>query len=311
MGRLASIDGVICPPEEAKVSVYDRGFLYGDSVFETVRTYSGEPFALDEHLTRLERSAERVAIAVPIPAADLALEIRRVVRAARNAESSARVMLSRGSGPLGLDPNLAVKPLRVVLVEPLTPLPTALYRDGIAVITVLTQRAVDATAYAQGAKVGNYLASLLALRDAKAAGAHEALILDAAGHVLEGTTSNLFVVEPARGQSSAGAGAALITPPLEAGILAGITRAHVMEVAGELGVLVRSEPITTTRLAVADEVFITSTLREILPVVRVDGRLVGGGAPGPVTRSLHAAFRRKVGMGAEPLPWEAADPLPP
>lgn len=303
MGRLASVDGVICPPEEAKVSVYDRGFLYGDSVFETLRTYGGEPFALDEHLARLERSAERVAIEVPLPRADFALEIRRVVRAARNAESSARAMLTRGSGPLGLDPGLALKPLRVVLVEPLTPLPTALYRNGVAVIAVRTQRQVDTAA--QGAKFGNYLASLLALREAKAAGAHEALILDAAGHVLEGTTSNLFLVERGGEQSPA-----LVTPPAEAGILAGITRAHVIEAAGELGVQVRFEPITPARLAAAEEVFITSSLRELLPVTRVDGQPVGGGAPGPVTRSLHTAFRRKVGAGAEPLPWEPAPPGP-
>src|SRR5262245_22086600 len=161
MTRLASIDGVIHPPEEAKVSVYDRGFLYGDSVFETIRTYAGEPFALDEHLARLERSAERVAIAMPIPRADFALEIRRAITAARNPESSAWAMRTRRSGPVGLDPSLAVAPLRVVLIEPLHPLPAALYRDGVAVITVRTQRAADVAAH--GAKVGNYLASLLAL----------------------------------------------------------------------------------------------------------------------------------------------------
>ncbi|MCC6558028.1 MAG: aminotransferase class IV [Polyangiaceae bacterium] len=303
MPRLASIDGVICPPDEAKVSVYDRGFLYGDSVFETVRTYGGEPFALDEHLARLERSADRVAIAMPIPRADLALEVRRAVRAARNPESVARVMLTRGAGPLGLDPSLAVKPLRVILVEPLTPLPAALYRDGVAVITVRTQRAADTAAH--GAKVGNYLASLLALRDAHAAGAHEALVLDAAGHVIEGTTSNVFLVERAPGP------AALITPPEDAGILAGITRAHVLDAAQELGIPVRFEAISPARLTAAAEVFITSSIREILPVIRVDGHPVADGAPGPLTRALHAAFRRRAGLGAEPLPWgDHPDPHP-
>jgi branched-chain amino acid aminotransferase len=273
------------------VSVYDRGFLYGDSVFETVRTYGGEPFALAEHLARLERSAARVGIAMPVPAADFGMEIRVAVRAARNPESYARAMLTRGSGPLGLDPALAGAPLRVVLVEPFTPLPASLYRDGIAVVTVRTERAADA---AQGAKVGNYLGSLLALKEAKARGAQEALILDAAGRVVEGTTSNVFVVR----------GGAITTPPEQAGILAGITRAHLIELAGELGRPLHLAELTPADLASADEVFISSSLREVLPVVRVDDRAIADGRPGPVTRALHAAFRARAGLSAEPMPWE-------
>jgi branched-chain amino acid aminotransferase len=291
MTRVASIDGTITLPQEAKVSIYDRGFLYGDSVFETVRTYGGEPFALAEHLARLERSAARVGIAMPIPAADFGMEIRVAVRAARNPESYARAMLTRGSGPVGLDPALAGAPLRVVLVEPLAPLPAALYRDGIAVVTVRTERAADA---ARGAKVGNYLASLLALKDAKARGAQEALILDAAGHVVEGTTSNVFLVR----------GGAISTPPEQASLLPGITRAHLIEIAAELGHPLRQEDLTPQDLTAASEVFISSSLREVLPVVRVDDHPVGDGRPGPVTRALHAAFRARAGLGAEPMPWE-------
>jgi len=292
MTRIASIDGALFQPEEAKVSVYDRGFLYSDSVFETIRTYAGEPFALTEHMARLARSAAKVGIAMPIPAADLGMEVRRAVRAARNPESYARVMLTRGAGPVGLDPALAGAPLRVVLVEPLTPLPAALYRDGVAVVTVRTERAADA---AQGAKVGNYLASLLALKEAKSRGAHEALVLDAAGHVVEGTTSNVFVVRDG----------ALYTPPENANILPGITRAHLIEVAAELGRPLHLTALTPADLASADEVFISSSLREVLSVVRVDDRPVGGGRPGPVTRALHAAFRARVGLSGEPMPWEA------
>lgn len=306
--RLASIDGVILPPEEAKVSIYDRGFLYGDSVFETIRTYAGEPFALDEHLARLERSAERVAMGLPIPRADFALEIRKAIRAARNPESTVRVMITRGSGPLGLDPALATQQLRVVLVEPLHPLPAAAYRDGVKVITVRTRRATDEVA--QGAKVSNYLASMMALREAKAAGAHEALLLNAAGDVLEGTTCNVFAVLPgARGQSGLDprsprtSTAVLATPPEEAGILAGITRAHVMEVAGELGIPVQVTALPLDQLVAAEEVFITSSIREIVPVIQVDARTIGSGSPGQVTRTLHAAFRHKVGLGAESMPW--------
>ena len=291
MPSLVSIDGVLVPPAEATVSVYDRGFLYGDSVFETVRTYGGEPFALAEHMARLARSAERVAIALPIAPADFALEIRLAVRAARNPESYARAMLTRGSGPLGLDPSLAVRPRRVIFVEPLVPPPASAYRDGVAVITVRTARAADA---ADGAKVGNYLGSLLALRKAKNAGAHEALILDAAGRVVEGTTSNVFLVRDG----------ALVTPPEEAGILPGITRAHLLEAAEERGLTVRLAPVTPADLAAADEVFISSSLRELIPVVRVDDRRVGDGRPGPLTRTLHVAFRTRAGLGGEPMPWE-------
>ena len=311
MTRLASIDGTHFLPDDARVSIYDRGFLYGDSVFETVRTYGGEPFALAEHLARLERSAARVAIAMPLSAADFGAEIRRAVRAAQNPESFARAMLTRGSGPVGLDPALAGAPLRVIFVEPLTPLPAAFYRDGIAVVTVRTERASDAAQGARGAKVGNYLASLLALKEAKERGAQEALILDAAGRVVEGTTSNVFVVRDGE----------ITTPPEQAGILLGITRAHLIELDSELGhpvtmgsqatpnpgllrSPVRLAELTPADLASADEVFITSTLREVLPVVRVDDRPIADGRPGPVTRALHAAFRVRAGLGAEPMPWE-------
>ena len=298
MSRVASIDGVILAPDDAKVSVYDRGFLYGDSVFETVRTYGGEPFALREHLERLARSAERVAIPLPVSLETLDADVRAAIRAAKNPESYARLMLSRGAGPLGLDPSLAVRPLRVILVEPLV-LPAAeSYRDGVAVVTVRTERAADA---AHGAKVGNYLASLLALREAKAAGAHEALVLDARGNVLEGTTSNVFLVTRPGGP---GTDPELWTPPDEAGILPGITRAHLLEVARAEGLTVRLVPIRPEDLAQADEVFLSSSLREVLPVVRVDGAPVGSGAPGEVTRRLHAAFRRRAGLGDRPMPWE-------
>lgn len=290
MARLVSIDGALHAPDDAKVSVYDRGFLYGDSVFETIRTYGGVPFALDEHMARLARSAERVAIPLPIPLDAFADEIRRAVAAAGNAESYARAMLTRGVGPLGLDPTLATAPLRVVIVEPLASLPAAVYRDGVAVVTVQTERAGDA---APGAKVSNYLASLLALRKAREAGAHEAVVLDAQGRVIEGTTSNVFAVR----------GGALVTPPEEAGILPGITRARLLGIAAEQGIAVRLERLDAGELAAADEVFLSSTLREIVPVVAIDGRPVGSGRPGELTRRLHAAFRRSIGLGDAPEPW--------
>lgn len=282
MARSVSIDGTLTRPEDARVSVYDRGFLYGDGVFETLRTYGGIPFAIEEHMQRLEASARAVGIALPVSGRALANEVVEAIRAAGNPESSARIMITRGQGPLGLDPALATVPLRVILVEPITPLPAALYKDGVAVVTVRTDRAADA---APGAKVSNYLASMLALQQARAAGAHEALILDAAGHVLEGTTSNFFLV----------VGGALLTAPT-GHILAGITRAHVIAVAADEGIEVRYGTIERSDLKGAEEAFLTSSLREILPVVKVDGELIGSGQPGPITRRLHAAFRKKTGV---------------
>ena len=292
MSRIASINGVLHAPDDAKVSVYDRGFLYGDSVFETIRTYGGEPFALGEHLARLDASAGKIGINPPIAPADLALEVRRAVRAARNDESYVRVTITRGTGPLGLDPALARDPLRVILVEPFTPLPGALYRDGVRAITTRLDRPADSV---PGAKITNYLASLLAVQSAKAQGAHEALLLDAHGQVIEGATSNVFVVHDG----------ALVTPPEDAGILVGITRAQVLDIAGELGITVR---LATFHPAItAQEAFLTSSLRELLPLVQIDAHPLGDARPGPITRAIHSAFRRRVGLGAEPMPWQEPD----
>jgi branched-chain amino acid aminotransferase len=279
------IDGVVVPPGEARVSVYDRGFLYGDAVFEVLRTYGGVPFALDEHLARLRRSAERVYIALPVDHATLRSEVERAVAAAAQGESYVRIVVTRGSGPLSLDPATAMHPLRVVLVEPVVPPPPDAYANGVAAVLVQTRRAVDDTA-AAGAKVTNYLANLLALREAKSRGAHEALIVDPQGHVLEGATSNVFVVKGGR----------VATPPEAAGILAGITRARILAAAAHLGVAVEERDLTVADVLGADEVFITSSIRELLSVVRVDDHPVGRAMPGPVARALHGEFRRALGI---------------
>jgi branched-chain amino acid aminotransferase len=281
--RIVILNGKVTPPEAATISVYDRGFLYGDSVFETIRTYGGRPFALAEHLARLERSAERVFIPLPVPIDTLAAEVREGLSLAGNAESSARIMLTRGTGPLGLDPDLAEKPSRVILVEPYVPPSAETYEKGIEAIVVHAARAADATP-AAGAKVANYLTSLLAIREARKRGAAEAFIVDARGSVLEGTTSNVFFVKEGK----------LVTPPENAGILAGITRAHVLRAADEIGIETSLRDVREAELFAADELFISSTLREILPVVRLDGTAIGGGRPGPITRRLHEAFRRYV-----------------
>ena len=283
MSTLVMIDGKLLPGAEARVSVFDRGFLYGDSVFETIRSYAGVPFALDEHLARLERSAAQVFIELPVSRKQLEREVLEAVRAAGNAETYIRVMVTRGTAPLGLDPLSAEHPLRVVIVAPLPPMPAELYEKGIGVVTYRTQRTAEATPAAT-AKVGNYLVAVLALREARRAGAAEALIVDSAGFVVEGASSNVFVVRAGR----------VITPPEDAGILPGITRRLLLDVARAEGVPVDLEPLPLAALAGADEIFISSTTREVLPVVELDGAPVGSGSPGPVARRLLAAFRKST-----------------
>jgi branched-chain amino acid aminotransferase len=280
------IDGELRPPGEWRVSVFDRGFLYGDSVFETLRTYHGVPFELGVHMDRLARSAALVFIDLPVPRAALEAEVLAALRSAQNPESYVRVMVTRGQGTMGLDPALAERPTRVIIVQPLTPPPERFYSEGVVAITYRTQRHVDATS-AAGAKVGNYLVSVLAMREASRVGAVEALIVDARGSVLEGGTSNVFLVEKGR----------LITPDVSAGILAGVTRAHLLEVAHALGVAVELRSPSISDAYAADELFISSSIRELMPVVRLDDHTIGSGKPGPVFARLLAAFRERVRGG--------------
>lgn len=297
MTTKVSINGVIQDEASAVIPVTDRGFLYGDSVYEVVRTYGGEPFALAEHLERLQQSAASLAIPILEPPANpgaappgaapqsdglapIIRDIHATLAAAGHPESYVRVIITRGSGPMGLDPGLADCPRRVVIVAPFQPLPAAWYAEGVPIHLVPTGRAGGHTLLA-GAKSGNYLVNVLALGVARDQGAHEALLVDHDDHVTEGASSNLFVV----------AGGQLLTPPLSAGILEGITRHKVCDLAAEAGYPVTERAIHRRELRRADEIFLTSTLREILPVQRLDDHTVGDGRPGPITRRLLADYR--------------------
>ncbi len=299
MPVLVNVDGALVAPAEARVSVLDRGFLYGDSVYEVVRTYRGRPFELDAHLRRLAHSAERIALAPRWDAPTTAAELERTLAAARSlppppadpeaaawneGEWSARVVMTRGAGELGLDPALAVEPVALVIVQPVAGPPARAYAEGVKVVLASvprpSPRAVDPTA-----KTGAHLPHVLAIREARALGAHEALLRDAEGRVTEGCSSSLFTVRAGT----------LVTPPLAAGILEGVTRAVALRLARDEGVPVREAMLRPEDLEAADEVFLTSTMREILPVVRVGERAVGEGRPGPVTARLHRAFRRLAG----------------
>lgn len=283
MSVIVAINGRLVSAQDARLSVFDRGLLYGDSVFETLGTYAGRPFALGEHLRRLRRSAELVLIDIGVSDEQLADEITRTIDGSGNAESYVRIIVTRGSGELGLDPGLAVDPQRIVIVTPLHRPGPEMYELGVTAITERTDRVTDAT-HAAGAKVGNYLVAVMAMKRAKAAGANEALIVDGEGRVIEGATSNLFIVRSG----------VLWTPGEQAGILAGITRAVVIEAARDLHIPLVFGCVTVQELAGVDELFITSSIRQMLSVVAVDAMPIGNGRPGPIYRRLFEQFRQIV-----------------
>jgi branched-chain amino acid aminotransferase len=273
--------GRVLAPEEARVSVFDRGFLYGDSVYETIATVKGRLFAVDEHLARLERSAARLRLRLP-PRAVIEEAIATTVEAAANAESRVRVMVTRGAGGLDLDPASVDDPQLVVIVSPRGGPTPEMYEKGVAVEIVSVARN-DPRAIDPAVKSGNYLNNVLALGEARRrSGAHEAILCAPGGGVAEGSSSNVFAVT----------GGIVRTPALEVGILDGVTRGKVLA-------LCRSNQIPCEEVAFmspdelrsADEVFLTSAAREVLPVTAVDGKAVGAGVPGPVTRRLMALYQ--------------------
>lgn len=283
---MVSIDGRLYPPGRARVSVFDRGFLYGDSIYEVLRTYGGRLFEVQAHLARLRRSAQLIGLTLPLSVELLRARMEDAVRASRVAEAYVRLIVTRGEGELGLDPALAVDPHVIVIARALHRPPAEVYRDGVEVTVVDVRRNLR-QAIDPAAKTGNYLNSVLALRAARARGGYEALMLDAQGRVTEGSSSNVFVVLAGK------QGPRLLTPPLQ-GILEGVTRGVVLDLARSLGLRAVEAQLLPKDLYGATELFLTSTIREIVPVVRVDGRVVGNGLPGPVTLSLRQAFQRRV-----------------
>ncbi len=275
------IDGLraVDPPV---VSVFDRGLLYGDSVFETLRTYGGQVFELEAHIRRLKKSAELVAIPWARELENLGAETRAQVESAGFEEAYVRIMITRGDGPLGLlwDPEL--RPRRITLITALSLPHEEVYERGAKVVSFVVEPRFGLKELS-GAKMGNYVLGIRALREARQAGADEAIFVDSWGVVSEGATSNVFYVR----------GDTLLTPS-EEGILAGITRSVVLELAERAGLDVRFEAPSVDELKGADEVFITSSLRGIVPVVTVDGWTVGSGVPGKWTRSLRALLEERA-----------------
>jgi branched-chain amino acid aminotransferase len=269
--------------EDAKVSVYDHGFLYGDGVFEGIRAYNGNVFKLREHMLRLYESAKSILLDIPYTLEEAEEIVLETLRKNQLDSAYIRVVVSRGVGNLGLDPFACAEPQFIVIAEQLALFPKELYETGIEIVTSATRRNRP-DALAPTIKSLNYLNNILIRIEAHLAGVSEALTVNTEGYVAEGSGDNVFVVK--RG--------AILTPPTYIGALRGITRDFIIQIAREEGYEVREEPFTRHDVYVADEVFLTGTAAEMIPVVKVDGRVIGNGRPGVITGKLLELFRKRV-----------------
>lgn len=277
------LNGEFVKKEDAKISVYDHGFLYGDGIFEGIRVYNGNIFRLQQHLQRLYHSAKSIMLDIPYSYEELSDIIIQAVQKNNFQNAYIRVVISRGEGDLGLDPLNCQKPQLVVIVEQLAIYPDELYESGLEIIATGTRRNAPDVLSPQ-LKSLNYLNNILVKIEANLAGASEALMMNGQGYVAECTADNIFIVK----------GQQLLTPPAYIGALEGITRGAILDIAEELGYEVKQEPFTRHDVYVADEVFLTGTAAEVIGVVKVDGRKIGDGTPGETTQQLLETFREQV-----------------
>lgn len=284
------VDGEWVPKEQAKVSVFDHGFLYGDGVFEGIRAYGGRVFRLDEHLDRLYESARSILLQVPLAQPELRGVVLESCRRNGLNDAYIRLIVSRGVGDLGLDPRKCPRGSIVCIADSIVLYPPALYEEGLRVIAVPTRRNFAETVNPR-IKSLNYLNNVLAKTEANLSGYAEVVMLNQEGYVAECTGDNIFIVKRGR----------LITPPIYAGILDGITRNAVLEQARSLGVPAEETLFTRHDLWNADECFLTGTAAELIPVVECDGRTIGDGRPGPLFRRLLSGFRSLVGREGVPI----------
>jgi len=286
------VDGHFVPAEEAHISVFDHGFLYGDGVFEGIRVYDGNIFRLQQHIQRLYNSAQCILLTIPLSPEEMGAAIVETVSRRGLPNQYVRVVVSRGAGDLGLDPRLCRRPSVVIIADTITLYPAHLYTRGLELVTVATRR-TPTWALDPRIKSLNYLNNILAKLEAQQAGALEAVMLNGEGYVAECTADNIFFVR--QGQ--------LCTPSTAAGALQGVTRDSVLEVAQSLGLPTAEGFFTRYDLYTADECFMTGTGAEIVPVVRIDGRTVGTGQPGPLTAQLRQGFEtlcRHAGVHVSP-----------
>jgi branched-chain amino acid aminotransferase len=274
------INGQLFDKEDAKISVYDHGLLYGDGVFEGMRSYGGNVFRLHQHLARLYDSAKAICLQIPITAEELADAVNTTLAANGITDGYIRLVVTRGAGSLGLDPNRTSDPQVIIITDHITLYPPEFYENGLEIVTVSTIRTHPA-ALNPRIKSLNYLNNILAKIEGLQAGCVEALMLNHKGEVAECTGDNIFLVN--RGE--------VFTPPIDAGILEGITRGVVIELARAGGLTVHETALTKHDVYIADECFLTGSAAEVVPVVKVDSRVIGDGKPGSITRDLNARFR--------------------
>ncbi len=275
---IVNINGIITPIADGRVSVLDHGFLFGDNIYETMRTYRSKPFLFSRHFDRLEKSARAIFLTLPWDRAKTKTEVLETIAAAGPGEHRVRITITRGVGDVSPDPDSCDSPNAIIFATPFTELPEGQYANGVEVVVSSFYRSRQLG----DAKTGNLLRSVLALREAKAAHAFEAITLTADGKISDGIMSNLWLVQGDR----------LLTPSVDSGILEGITRAVVLDLARRAGLRVVEDLIDLGEVDKSSELFLTSSTRGIVPIVRVAGKPVGTGRPGPVSMGLMDAYRR-------------------
>jgi branched-chain amino acid aminotransferase len=283
MGVKVYIDGQYFDKAEAKISVFDHGVLYGDGVFEGIRSYSGRVFRLDQHVERLYNSAKAIMLEIPVAKDQMKKIVTETLATNGLADGYIRLIVTRGAGDLGLDPDKCPKPSIVCIADSIALYPKQMYDAGLKVVTVPTHRTSMSSLYPQ-CKSLNYLNNIMAKIEAKIAGCVEAIMLNVDGSVAECTGDNIFVVK----------NGGLMTPDVMSGILEGVTRGAVMEIARKLGIKAVECRMSRYEIFTADECFLTGTAAEIVPVVEVDSRRIGDGKPGPVTKRLLEKFHELV-----------------
>jgi branched-chain amino acid aminotransferase len=284
------IDGKYYDEGNAKISVFDHGLLYGDGIFEGIRAYNGRVFKLKEHIDRLFYSAKAILLTIPISHAEMMAAVIETCRRNNIRDGYVRLVVTRGPGTLGLNPNRCKNPSVIIIADKIQLYPPALYRKGMEIVTVPTVRNLH-SALNPAIKSLNYLNNILAKIEANNSGCEEAILLNAEGFVSECTGDNVFIIK--EGQ--------LFTPPLSAGALYGITRRVVLEIAEEAGLKISEPNLTRYDMFNADECFLTGTGAELVPVVKIDGRVIGNGKPGPVTLKLVAQYHALTKVSGEPI----------